>query len=1013
MSDGSNDDLIAIVGMAGRFPGANNIDQFWNNLKEGREALSFLTAQELRASGVGEETLTHPDYVSAAMKLEGIEFFDGKFFGYSPQQSASIDPQQRLFLECAWGAIENAGYNVETCSRSIGVFAGAGVNQYLLTNLAALRPKHFSDQFQMFIDSDKDFLTTRVSYKLNLSGPSVTIQTACSTSLVAVHLACQSLFNFECDLALAGGVSIQIPVDRGYVHEEGGILSSDGHCRAFDARADGTIAGSGVAIVVLKRLTDAVNDCDSICAVIKGSAINNDGALKVGYTAPGVFGQSRVIAAAMAFAQIGPRNIELVEAHGTGTAIGDAIELTALTETFRAKTDDRQFCALGSVKTNVGHLDTAAGVTGLIKAALCLKNKALVPSLHFENPNPILAKAEGPFYVNTTFRAWPRGTQPRCAAVSSFGIGGTNAHVILEEAPAQPSTEVEPGHHLVILSARGDNELAVAVNNLAEHTKTHPETSIADLAYTLQVGRKRFSCRKAFTARGLDDLRTTLEAGAVNAFNDPARDDDYERPVVFLFPGQGAQFADSASDLYQTESFFRKKLDECATCLMPRIGMDIREIACGNPSDRSFSGLAASIAQPVLFAIEYSMAALWMHWGITPAAMIGHSFGEYVAVCLADACSLDEAIDMVVSRAKAIADLSPGAMIAVGAGERHLAQIVCPPLALAAINAPERCAVSGPVTEIEKFAENLTAKGIAWSRLPVSYAFHSPMMEPAIGAIMDAVSRISFRVPQIPLVSCLTGKWATHADISSPAYWAAHARSPVQFSAALTELYQDQQYIFLEVGPGESLTRFVRQQGRKSNVFAALSSLKDGIRNDQPAFLRVLGQLWLNGAAVDWSRFHAGLQRRRVALPTYPFERQRHWFDHKSGDWPDNVADRAVPRSVTTSPIGSGSYVAPRTRLERAIVDVWTEVLGIRDVGVESSFLELGGDSLAALRLVTRLRELFNVELPLKMILQSDLTVATLAVQLVYQLARLQDGDRVRQEIVSVEQGSVSQASSK
>jgi phthiocerol/phenolphthiocerol synthesis type-I polyketide synthase E len=864
----------------------------------------------------------------------------------------------------------------------------------------------------MFIDSDKDFLTTRVSYKLNLSGPSVTIQTACSTSLVAVHLACQSLFNFECDLALAGGVSIQIPNDRGYVHEEGGILSSDGHCRAFDARADGTIAGSGVAIVVLKRLTDAVNDGDSICAVIRGSAINNDGAIKVGYTAPSVFGQSRVIAAALAFAQIEPRNIELVEAHGTGTAMGDAIELTALTETFRAKTDDRQFCALGSVKTNVGHLDTAAGVTGLIKAALCLKNKAFVPSLHFEKPNPILATAEGPFYVNTTFRPWPSGMRPRCAAVSSFGIGGTNAHVILEEAPAQPFTEAEPGHHLIVLSARGDNELAVAVNNLAEHTRTHSDASIADLAYTLQVGRKRFSCRKVFTARGLDDLQTTLEAGAVNAFNDPARGDDCDRPVIFLFPGQGVQFAAAASDLYQTESFFRRKLDECAMCLVPRIGMDIREIVCGN-SDRPFSGLAASIAQSVLFAIEYSIAALWMRWGITPAAMIGHSFGEYVAVCLADACSLDEAIDMVVSRAKAIADLPPGAMIAVGAGERHLVEIVCPPLALAAVNAPERCVVSGPVTEIEKFAENLTARGIAWSRLPVSYAFHSPMMEPVSGAIMDAVSRISFRTPRIPLVSCLTGKWATLADISSPAYWAAHARSPVQFSAALTELDQDREHILLEVGPGESLTKFVRQQGRKSNVFAALSTLKDGVRNDQAALMRVLGQLWLNGAAIDWSRFHAGRHRKRVALPSYPFERQRHWFDHKSGEWSDNVADRALPRSVTASPTVSNSYVPPRTRLERAIVDVWAEVLGVRDIGVESSFLELGGDSLGALRLVTRLRELFNVELPLKMILQSDLTVAALAVQLVYQLTRLQDVDRVHQEIVSVEQGGVSQASSK
>ncbi|NER83044.1 MAG: type I polyketide synthase, partial [Leptolyngbya sp. SIO1D8] len=786
-------DSVAIIGMAGRFPGARNLEEFWQNLRDGVESISFFSDQEVEASGVEPDLLKNPNYVKAGVLLEDKELFDAAFFGYSPRQAEIIDPQQRLFLEYAWNALENAGYDPQTHQGRISVYGGAGINSYFFFNLASnptlLRSIGFP---QLRYSNRQDNLATRVAYKLNLKGSALTVQTGCSTSLVAVHLACQSLLDHECKMALAGGVCINSLEKTGYLYQEGGISSPDGHCRTFDAKAEGTIGGNGVGLVVLKRLEDAIADRDVIHAVIKGAAINNDGSDKVGYTAPSVNGQAAVIVEALAMGRSEAETISYVEAHGTGTVLGDPIEIAALTEAFRATTHQKGFCAIGSVKTNIGHLDTAAGIAGLIKTVLALKHQQIPPSLHFETPNPKIDFANSPFYVNAALSPWQANGMPRRAGVSSFGIGGTNAHVILEEAPViQPSGPSRPWQ-LLVLSAKTKPALEAATANLVGHCQKHPELNLADAAHTLQIGRQAFDYRRMVVVQGLDDAVKVLESKdpqRVNArFCEPAN-----RPVVFMFPGQGAQYVNMGQALYQTEPTFWEQVDHCCELLQFHLKIDLRPILY--PSKTQAEAAAqqlkqTSLTQPALFVIEYALARLWMAWGIKPQAMIGHSIGEYVAACLAGVFSLEDALALVAVRGQLMQQLPAGAMLAVPLAKSALEPLLSENLSLAAANAPESCVVSGPIEAVDAFQEYLTQQGLDCRRLHTSHAFHSQMMASILEPFVKQFSRIRLNPPEIPFVSNVTGTWITPAEATDPSYWAMHLRQTVRFSEGMAELRQ-------------------------------------------------------------------------------------------------------------------------------------------------------------------------------------------------------------------------------
>jgi len=876
---------IAIIGMSGRFPGAPNLEMFWRNLRDGVESITFFTDEELKARGVPASYLRAPNFVKAAPVLEGIDQFEAAFFGYAPREAQLLDPQHRLLLECAWEALENAGYNPYAFPGMIGVFAGTSLSTYLLFNL--MTNPVFSDSehsFEAMISNDKDFLSTRISYHLNLRGPSLDVQTGCSTSLVATHLACEALLSFQCDMALTGGVSVNVPQRTGYFYEEGGITSPDGHCRAFDAAAAGTLFGSGAGIVVLKRLDDALRDRDNILAVIKSSAVNNDGSLKIGYTAPSVEGQAEVIARTLALADIDPTTIQYIETHGTGTALGDPIEVMALTRTFRASTETKQFCALGAVKSNIGHLDAAAGVAGLIKTVLALQHKQLPPSLHFQQANPKLDLENSPFYVNATLKPWPLSPTPSRAGVSSFGIGGTNAHIILEEAP--PTEENVPErtetYQLLLLSGRTETALAQATTNLAHHWRAHPSLTAADVAYTLQTGRKRFNYRRALVCQGRDDGLEKLEQLTPQAVF-TAYAEANERPVVFMFPGGGAQYIDMGRDLYEQETVFQEAVDECAAILKPLLGYDLRRRIYAQVIDEAATERFkdTGLALPALFTVSYATARLLMAWGIKPAAMIGHSLGEYVAAALSGVFSLADALALVVRRGYLFEQLPEGAMVSVPLAAAETHPFMNEQLSFAAINGPGQCVVAGPVAALEQFTTHLEAEEIEYRRLPIHVAAHSVMVEPLVATFSQFVATLPRHEPQIPFISNVTGTWITAAEAMDPAYWGRHLRQTVQFGDGINTLLAEPGYVFLEIGPGRTLSTLARFQASKEQRQAILSTLRhpyDQV-DDNAFLLETLGKLWLAGVALSWPEIYGAEAPQRVPLPTYPFERQRYWIE--------------------------------------------------------------------------------------------------------------------------------------
>jgi amino acid adenylation domain-containing protein/non-ribosomal peptide synthase protein (TIGR01720 family) len=880
---------VAIVGMAGRFPGAHDVEAFWTNLRNGVESISFFTDEELVAAGVPKAWLEDPNYVKARGSLEGADLFDAALFGYTPREAQLIDPQQRVFLECAWEALERAGYDPERFAGLIGVYAGATGNTYV-ANLRSNRALLASvGTLQTITGSGGDFLPTRASYKLNLRGPSVNVQTACSTSLVAIHQACQALNGFECDVALAGGASITVPLKAGHYYQEEGIVSPDGHCRAFDARAQGTVGGSGVGVVALKRLADAIADGDVIHAVIRGTAINNDGSLKVGYTAPSVEGQAEVIALAQAVAGVEPEDITYIEAHGTGTALGDPIEIAALNRAFGGGgSRKRRSCAIGSLKSNVGHLDAAAGVAGVVKTAMALKHRELPPSLHFERPNPQIDFESSPFFVNDRLRPWdvPAGA-PRRAGVSSFGIGGTNAHVVLEEAPAPGPSDRGRASQLFVLSAKTSTALDAMTANLREFFIQHPDTNLADAAYTLQVGRKVLAHRRMLVCGSVEEATAILSSGDERQMAHAVRDEG--RPsLVFMFSGQGAQYAGMARALYESEAVFRQEVDRCCDLLAKHLDLDLRELLY--PSEARAAEAKRLLdqtrfTQPALFVTEYALAQLWASWGIVPAAMIGHSIGEYVAACCAGVFSLEEALPLVAARGRLVGALPEGSMLAVDLSEQDVRPMLDESVAIAAVNSSLQCVVSGPHDAIATLERALAARGANPRALATSHAFHSPMMAPALRDFESELRKVRLRAPAVPFVSNVTGTWIREDQATDPAYWVTHLRETVRFSEGLDTLLEDPDRVLLEVGPGQTLASLAKRHPRRSASHVVLSTLghQAAGKSDGEAITGTLGQLWLAGSTPDWAGVHGGERRRRVELPTYPFERQRYWVDMQSG----------------------------------------------------------------------------------------------------------------------------------
>lgn len=959
---------IAIIGMAGRFPGAKDIESFWDNLYNGVGSVKFFKREELLKMGVSEELLDNPGFTATDAILDGMDEFDAPFFGYSAREAEITDPQHRLFLESAWEALEKAGYSSEFYKGKVAVYGSANLSGYMLHNLYS-NPDLVDTlgSFKIMLANGQDFLATKVSYKMNLTGPSVNVNTLCSSSSVAIHYACQNLLNYGCDIALAGGVSFQVSRGDAFFYQEGGIGSSDGLCHAFDSKASGTVSGSGLGVIVLKRLEDAVADGDHIHAVIRGTGINNDGAFKNSYTAPTVDGQAECIAEAIAVSGVNPETITYIETHGTGTDLGDPIEVAALTKAFRAYTKKKQFCAIGSVKTNIGHLVNAGGVAGLIKTVLSMEHRVLPASLNFEEPNPKIDFINSPFYVNNKLSKWETNGFPLRAGVSSFGIGGTNTHIILEEAPKQEPSEISKRpFQLIFLSAKTATALEKMTGNLVEFVSKNPNLNLADIAFTLQMGRHNFNHRRIAVCAGTDDLvhklGTMQKQSVFSRFQKPK-----DQPVVFMFPGSG-EYVNMGCELFAAEEDFRVPLDKCANILKTLIGIDIYKILYPAEEDKEAAVLQMhdrKTGKGILFAVEYALAQLWISWGVKPEYMLGEAVGEYVAACISKVFSLEDALKLAVAED---ADL-PG-----------------------------------------------------------------------------AVSAIHFSKAETPFISSATGNWITDSEAENPQYWLSLRTAP-RFNEGLQLVMNDPDQIIMEIGPGNKLSTYAQKYKKQDTDQAILNCMKAENEkiSEEEALLVCAGKFWLAGGKLDWEKYYAGERRRRIQLPTYPFERQRYWIEpgkrdsskpdmyiEKKEDLSNEIIDSKLKEGVITlnislddaekrgeqfeeifafrekleklseefpnisskiniSKIGlktggqtgsagtnnsklklrprpalGTSYEAPTNDVEKAIIEKWQEVLGFDKIGINDDFFELGGHSLIAAAVATELSKKFDVQIPLR-----------------------------------------------
>jgi amino acid adenylation domain-containing protein len=988
---------VAIVGLAGRFPGAANVREFWDNICSGVESITRFDADELEDS-FDAAVRSSPNFVPARSILDDADTFDAGFFGMQAREAELTDPQHRVFLECCWQALEDAGYDPKTHPGSIGVFAGCSINTYFLRNVLHDRAltEQFTSDYQVgsypeLLGAGHDFLATRVAYKLDLRGPAMTLQSACSTSLVAVTQACANLMLGQADMMLAGAVSITFPQKRGSLYQAGGMVSPDGHCRTFDAHAGGTVFGSGAGVVVLKRYADALADGDTVYARIRGFGVTNDGAGKIGYTAPSIDGQATAIVAAHAMANVSPNDIDFVECHGTATPLGDPIEFSALVQAFGADDGARKTCALGSVKTNVGHLDVAAGMTSLIKTALAIRHATIPPTLHFTAPNPHIDLASSRFFVNTALVDWPANARGRFGGISAFGVGGTNVHLVLESSaetvPLPPRANAAP--QLVAVSARTPAGLVAARDRLRAYFERAADSDFAPAAFTLLAGRRAFPHRYAVVASSAADAAAQLAAGGSHAGAAGA-----DHAVAFMFPGQGAQYPGMARELYADVPAFRAAFDRCADLLAPLLGRDVRVVL--DPQTAAAALASTDLAQPAIFAVEYALAAVWLAWGVKPAAFIGHSVGEFVAATLAGVMSLDDALACVAERGRLMQSLPKGAMLAVRLPETELADLVGHDVDIAAINSPMQCVVAGPFPAIAALEARLSARDVQFRRLETSHAFHSSMVDPVVEPLAMRVAQCGLAAPAVPFVSSVTGDWITANEATSPDYWAAHSRRPVRFAAGVAALIDAGMTVLLEVGPGSALAAFAHRVAGKDTGCIITGSLPGAGagRGERATMLQSLGRLWSAGIAPNTAALFAAGERRRVPLPAYPFERKRYWIDA-----PHVRADVPTPSYVDPSPMETmtvPSSPAPKApsalpdaaavqQIERRIAALLEELSGedIASADPNESFLALGFDSLSLGRCATQLQTRFGVAVTFRQLLGELPSIAALAAHIV------------------------------
>jgi amino acid adenylation domain-containing protein len=1002
--DGSERDAVAIIGMSGRFPGAANLDQLWRNLCNSVESISFFTPEEL-GPGIEEHLRNDPDYIRARGLIEGADLFDASFFGISPLEASVMDPQQRVFLELAHEALENAGYAPERYKGRIGVFAGIGDNHYYTINLLS-HPDLLAMAGKLAVEygNQKDYIALRTAYLLDLRGPAISVNTACSTTLLAVDQAYRSLLDHECDIALCGGIDITVPQKSGFLYQEGGTFAKDGHCRPFDAEATGTMFCDGAGVVILKRLAGALADGDTIYSLIRGSGKNNNGARPASFLAPSVEGQAEAIAMAQSDANVPVESISYIEAHGTGTPIGDPIELEALRKVFESKTDKKQFCYIGSIKGNIGHPTNAAGVAGLIKTALVLQKEEIPPTLHFKTPNPSFDFANSPFMVADKLIPFPRGKEARRAAVSSFGFGGTNVHVILEEAPVLKTTSASRPRQLLVLSAKSQKALDAYSRALQDHLASAAPEAFADTAYTFQTGRMQMAYRRFVVAAD------SSEAARLLARPNPLRCGSMrcERrnpAVVFLFGGQGTQYVNMGLNLYRDEPPFRAIVDDCCEYLKPHLGRDLRELIFPESGDEKTAQISLQdtlYTQPSIFVIEYALARFWQGLGIEPALMVGHSIGEFVAATLAGVWKLEDVLSIVALRGRLMQELPRGSMMAVNKGADSIAKVLPETLQIASNNSRNLCVVSGPEAHVREFQEQLEAENIVCRHLHTSHAFHSRMMEPIVEPLREAIAKIKLHAPEMQFVSTVTGRPITVAEATDPVYWSSHARKTVEFGEAIHYI-EDQGYdLFVECGPRSTMCSLVRQQFTFGHPCTAIPTFSDTAENNTEweTVLFALGSLWQNGVSIDWDAFYAHEDRRRIPLPTYPFERQRFWVDPApkatvvedqtahSGFIARPPAESSVALLGCSAPLKSVATEAllasRKDRIASRVVDLLIPVSGRErsQISTSATFMEQGFDSLSLTQVAFAIRKEFSTKVSFSQLMNQFPNVEMLAVHL-------------------------------